>query len=206
MQLRAMVERHLPVPHRFMCLSDVPVGDVERIPLRHNWPGWWSKIELFRNVFPVGIRVLYLDLDTIIVGDLSEIASREESFILMGDVYRRPPKAKRISYQSSMMMWTAGQHGKVYSIFAGSASYQMRHFAKIGDQGWIEVMIKGAALWENVTPRQVVSYKKHCMRGLPTDARVVIFHGKPRPWQAKSTPWVHKHYLESLECQALATC
>lgn len=181
-----------------MCLSDLPVGDVERIPLRHNWPGWWSKVELWRNVFPIGERILYLDLDTIIVGDLSEIASCPEPFIILGDVYRRPPRKTIISYQSSMMMWTAGQHGKIYSIFSNSASYQMRQFARIGDQGWIELMVKNAALWENVTPRQVVSYKKHCRRGLPPNARVVIFHGTPRPWM------VHDRWAK--ECQALAIC
>jgi hypothetical protein len=37
---------------------------------------------------------------------------------------------------------------------------------------------------QNVIPG-IVSYKKHCRRGVPKDARVILFHGKPRPWEVR---------------------
>nr|WP_145924153.1 hypothetical protein [Halomonas elongata] len=39
-------------------------------PLAHGWPGWWSKLELFR---PHGGDLLYLDLDTVVRGDLQPL-------------------------------------------------------------------------------------------------------------------------------------
>ncbi|KKK78135.1 hypothetical protein LCGC14_2846620, partial [marine sediment metagenome] len=67
-RLRNMVSRNLPIPHRFVCLSNVE-GPCERIPLLHNWPGYWSKIELFRpGIFED--RVLYLDLDLVVLESL----------------------------------------------------------------------------------------------------------------------------------------
>src|SRR5262245_61940013 len=67
-RLRDGVARHLPLTHRFVCLSDVEVP-CERIPLEHDWPGWWAKVELFKLKAPV----LFFDLDTAIVGDLENI-------------------------------------------------------------------------------------------------------------------------------------
>ena len=33
-----------------VCLSDRKVEGVETIPLRHDWPGWWAKMEMFSDV------------------------------------------------------------------------------------------------------------------------------------------------------------
>lgn len=191
-----MVERFLPLPYRFVCLTDLTIDGIDCIPLQHKWPGWWSKCELWRDIFPAGEKILYFDLDTVIVGDLSEIASRLEPFVVMGDVYRRPPKSRTIAYQSSMMLWTAGQAKHVYSNFLRAPQFHMHRFKRIGDQGWLESMVRNAALWEKITPNQVVSYKKHCRAGLPKDARVVIFHGLPRPWSIRDS-WAK-------ECRLLA--
>ena len=63
------------------------------IPLLNNWPGWWSKLELFR-AFPQGEHVLYFDLDTEIVGDLTPIFERvmdlaDSQIIALEDFFRR---------------------------------------------------------------------------------------------------------------------
>ena len=69
-KLRDGVARQFTVPHRFVCLSDVDVSAIcERIPLVEDWPGWWSKIELFRSGL-FDDTVLYFDLDTVPVGSL----------------------------------------------------------------------------------------------------------------------------------------
>src|SRR6185369_16858814 len=82
-RLRDGVARHLPVDHRFVCLSDIEVP-CERIPLEHDWPGWWSKIELLK--LP---SVLFFDLDTAIVGSLDDIARHalRTDFTMLRDFY-----------------------------------------------------------------------------------------------------------------------
>lgn len=70
--LRDMVARHLTVPHRFVCLSDADVP-CERIPLVTTWRGFYSKIELYRPGLFTG-PVLYFDLDTVIHGNIDELA------------------------------------------------------------------------------------------------------------------------------------
>src|SRR4051812_39102361 len=67
--LQSMVARHLSLPHRFVCLTDVTDVGCERIPLETDWPGFYAKIELFRPGLFHG-PVLYLDLDTVIHGSI----------------------------------------------------------------------------------------------------------------------------------------
>ena len=59
-----MIARNYKKPHQFHCLSNVKLP-IATIQLKHNWIGWWSKVELFRpNLFSG--PVFYLDLDIII--------------------------------------------------------------------------------------------------------------------------------------------
>jgi hypothetical protein len=167
-----------------VCLSDVDVPGVRTIPLVHDWPGWWAKLELFRpDVFPAGTRVFYADLDTTIVGPLAPLLARPDPFLAIGDFYRRPPSAAQIGLGSGLLQWTAGEQDGLYHTFAATADAVMARFAREGDQGFLErERLAGTTFWESVLPGAVVSYKVHCRQGVPPGARVVCFHGHPKPW------------------------
>ena len=82
-RLWKMVQKNLKVDHEFVCLTNEASWDNPNwrvIPLLHNLPGWWSKLELFRPGLFDG-AVLYLDLDTLILKDIS---------VLAGVVHQRP--------------------------------------------------------------------------------------------------------------------
>lgn len=83
---------------------------------------------------------------------------------------------------SGMMGWTAGQFEELYSLWANVAN-QFPPLWKRGDQEFIQEMIdpKRVRFWQDEFPRQVVSYKVDCEKGLPSQAHVVCFHGRPRP-------------------------
>jgi hypothetical protein len=49
---------------------------------------------------------------------------------------------------------------------------------------------------QEMHPGEFVSYKTHCTKGVPDGARVVCFHGRPRPHEVGG--WV-KDYWEA-EC------
>lgn len=161
--------------NEFRCLSDMDVPG--RIPLRHDWPGWWAKMEAFRVVGPC----LYLDLDSTIRGALGPLLriAQEREFVTLRD-FNWPAR----DVQSSIMAWN-GDMGRLYEAFRQSPA---KHMAEntggrfLGDQGFIERQEK-PAFWQDLAPGAIVSWKKHCKRGVPEGARVIAFHGKPRPWQ-----------------------
>jgi hypothetical protein len=170
-RLKEGVKKYLPLDHMFVCLSDVPTTAIT-IPLKHNWPGWWSKIELFKLDGPV----LYFDLDTIITGDLSDIAVQQGEFTALRDFYRED------GLGSGMMAWNASMQ-KLYDLFLQNPTGIMDRYRGRGDQRFIEDNIVHWARWQDKLPGQVVSYKVHVKENkmAPANARVVCFHGDPKP-------------------------
>lgn len=176
--LRDMVSRHLHTPHRFICLSDTEIRGVDVAPLRDDLPGWWSKMELFRELEDA----FYLDLDTVIVGDITAMVGYPHRFTVLRHLSSR--QDGRIG--SGVMAWR-GDYSYLYHAFMADPQ---RHMAacvtpkKWGDQGFIQHALHGE--WEqfqDLWPGQVVSFKNDLKQGdPPPGARIVCFHGRPKPW------------------------
>ena len=190
-RLKRGIERHASEPHRFVCLSDIEVPGLEVIPLREGWPGWWSKIELFRPGLLTG-PTLYLDLDVVVVGDLEQIAIAG-----MGMTMMHEPRRPRY-FNSSVMQWWRLDMRMLYDEFVKSPDKYMRRFRshpRIGDQAFIsDYLVKGlylpCAFRDSVGPDAVLSYKHdRCELGPRPGTAVVSFHGRPKPSDF-TTGWV----------------
>lgn len=162
-------------PHRFACLSDCDVSGVDTIPLKHDWPRWWPIIEVFRPGLFDG-RVLYLDLADLIVGDLAPLASQPGFVVAPEPIVPGPGKMC-----SGVMLFSATDN-EIYKRFDRGAITRLR-----GDQDWIAELRPYARKFRH---DWVISYKGHCvLRKRPIgDARIVLFHGIPKPPQAEQ--WV----------------
>jgi Methyltransferase domain/6-hydroxymethylpterin diphosphokinase MptE-like len=213
-RLHDMVRRNLPAGFRgrFVCLTDRPddlkhLAGVDTQLLPAGLSGWWAKLELFRpGTFPVGDMVLYLDLDTCVVGPLDRLAAFETHFALLRDVYRPA------GYQSSVMMFRAGTKltEAIWAEFqAALAAYkpelgaarQCEELWPGGDQHYLEefyarylpARIKGAPwppdLLQSLFPGVLRSYKVDCVGDVPKGTSVVFFHGHPRPHEVEGG-WV----------------
>lgn len=188
-KLYGMVRRNLSHFDRFVCLSDVEfeIEGVERIPLIDRFPGYWAKIELFRpSVFYGDARVWFADLDTVIVGNVDELAARTEDFIGLRDFYFPDRLA------SGLMLWSPTYRGGIYTDFIVNAKQIIAQYRR-GDQEFIEPYVSKPAYWQDVLPGAVVSYKVHCKDGVPRGTKVVAFHGVPSPAQV-ADKWVKEHW------------
>ncbi len=172
------IERHIgDIPYRAFCLTDDPAtlpGGVVPLEAEPNVSGWWNKISLFRpDIFRVGERVLFSDLDAIVTGDLSDIANYQGGFAAIRDFYYH----NRI--QSCLMAWEAGALNQIWQGWerAGRPQFDPR-----GDQAFIECMQPQADYWQDMFPGQVMSFKEsRKLGGIPSTVRMVCFHGRPRP-------------------------
>lgn len=208
--LRDMVKRHLSVPHRFLCVTDRPeeLRGVETVRLwddcaaipspfgRHN-PSCYRRLKLFAadagKVF--GERVVSLDLDTVIVRDITPLFDTDVDFKIWG-CSDYPTQW----FNGSLFLLKTGSHPEVWSRFDPETSPDISKRAGCfgSDQGWIRYVLGNhVPTWGEKDG--VYSYRKHLApRGghLPENARVVCFHGKMDPWHyaAQQVPWIRANY------------
>lgn len=176
--LKAQCEKWAPgVP--FECLSDTPGGSWEGYHCQHGWPGWWLKMALFDPDIPGDF--LFMDLDTVITGPLDDILAVRKLTVLR-DFYRDGKKLKA-GLGGGLIYLPEDARAQVWEFWKTNPVFNMRLYCR-GDQHLFErFWLNTAQRWQDVVPDQVVSYKVHCKTGVPPDARVVCFHGKPRPWE-----------------------
>lgn len=213
--LARMVRRHYDrAGVQFVCITDDPEGldsNIEAVPIGEQWAGipnptWargpscYRRLRAFAPEFEniAGRRFVSLDLDLVIVGDLVPLWERPEPFVIYD------PQMPTFRYNGSMWLLEAGARRCVWERFDPERSPALTHEAglKGSDQAWIHYCLgEHEAVWTMADG--VWSFRPHvvnqCAMRLPKGARVVMFHGKPDPWEVarggtNRTRWVREHY------------
>ena len=152
-RLKQMLLGRISKEYRFVCVDDSP------------YPGWWAKTSLFEPGRFEG-RVFYLDLDVTVVGNLDEVIDYPVPFAAIKDYLSS-------GINSSVMVWDAGTLDHVYTKFNPTVMERLH-----GDQDYLDTVTMASRFPKKWFP----SYKYHCQSGVPAEAKVVIYHGKPKPW------------------------
>lgn len=176
--LKEQIDKWAP-GNEFECISDVVIPGIFCRVVKHGWPGWWLKMALFDPAIPGDF--LFMDLDTVISGSLSDILAVDK-LTLLRDFYRDGKKLKE-GLGGGLMYLPNECRAQVWNFWMTNPALHQRMYPR-GDQFLFErFFLNTAQRWQSVLPGQVVSYKVHCQHGVPSDARVICFHGKPRPWE-----------------------
>ena len=221
-RLYAMVARHLRGPFRFVCLTDDAQGirpEVECLPIpslqlaQAKRDGGWKKLTTFEaDLHGLKGTALFLDLDVVIVDDITPFFEVPGEFLIIHD-WKRP---WRVTGNSSVYRFELGahadvlarfraEHDEIRARFRNEQTYLSDALAKQGkltywDRGWC------------------ASYKYHCLAHwpanywrdprIPAGARVLIFHGVMNPpdalagrsngnWRyARPANWIAEHWRE----------
>lgn len=184
--LSRQVSRNMLLPHRFVCLSDIRFEDpyIDVIPLKKNWPGWWSVIEIFRLTGPI----IFMGLDTILLNSIDRLG--ELALTCPPNVFymvRPQPRARRRGQKlsSGIMMWT----GDWKWLFREFKPEYMKHFK--GEERYTEWQMLKKHIDVRFTQdyfNGFYSYKNDIRdKRMPKDATVIAFHGKPRPRDCTET-------------------
>lgn len=205
--LALSARRKLRKPHRFVCLTDaVPwhadwfaAHKIITVPLKHGWPGRWSKMELFRpDLVRPGLlegQVFYFDLDTVILRRIDAVARYRGDFAILRD-FTRPGEIC-----SAVMSWRTNAFAYLYDDFAAAADEIMSEF--VNEHAWIRHRLNRVGvepdilqdrftqMFASVTPVPggPISIEK------PKRAGVVCFQGAPKPHQVvDDIDWVADHW------------
>ena len=202
------VSRNLSLPFRFVCFTDDTAGVAEGI---HTYPipemdleppllyTPWRKLCLFRQGLPIEGYCLFLDLDVIITGSLDDFFRFEPDKI---PIIRDWPTLRRKLFpkgppvgNSSVFRFVANEHSFVYEQFLREKEWALANFRP--PQSYLTHCIRPRMIfWPE---GWVVSFKEHCLPfwpanlwmvpRLPRQAKIVIFHGRPDPDEARDGRW-----------------
>ena len=206
-----MVQRHLTVPHKFICFSDhvKPIkllkGDITFKKFRFNhYDGWWNKLQLFSEEAHLTGPCLYLDLDVVILDNIDEIATFGDD-MTFGVINDFNPGTKE--FNSSIMKFNNDVATKViWNKFLEDKDNLM---ALQGDQNVMSKLIKSNVkiAQDNlkVMPDEWTFSYKWYSRIDPRfgkdrwtfekkpNAKIAVFHGKPQPHESEQK-WVQKEW------------
>ncbi len=202
--LYSMVKRNLTIPHRFICFTDNVIihkrkefkhSDIEfRKFKRHDFEGWFNKLQLFSPQSELEGDTLYMDLDIVIMKNIDCFGTIGESknFVGMNDF--NPTSGL---FNSSIMRFNNQYHNIIWEEYIKKRG----DFTKMhGDQEIISSIIKDHKDTISFPDEWTQSYKWLNRKGeryhidkmtyeQDPNAKVCVFHGNPNPHES-TQEWV----------------
>lgn len=219
--MRSMVARNYPHPHRFTCITDDPKGIDPRVRVIPLWddyadmksphgeanPSCYRRLRLWSEWarYVIGERILQIDLDMVLVADVSPMWNRREPCVLWADNLN-----PTTPYNGAMQLQTPGAFPDVIDKFDPKTSPRLAQEKRYwgSDQAWLSYALgPDQARW--TAADGALSWRVHCKQNtraahrvdtnctplLPEGARIVNFHGHEDPWDlARVVPWIAEHY------------
>lgn len=204
--LARSVKRWLSVPHRFVCITDDAVPDVNtmRNPAPQ-FPGrCYRRLWLFSpEARALGDAILHLDLDLVVCGPIDAFV-RDVAF----QPYRAGSIAARgYSLNPSVMWLKTGTQTDIWQRFMADPPAVAAAANKAGFWGSDQAVISHARLNADVPTfgdeDGLVSFRRIRHEHLtepPAGTRIVSFHGKRSPWERdimRQHRWIKRAWKEA---------
>lgn len=202
------VSRYLSLPHRFVCITDEPVGiECETFPLwdfpKVNGHGIRQDCYMRLRMFSPWAaeqwpgHVLMLDLDAVVCDWLDPLITHDDFRILEG--------ASSTPYNGSMWLHKTGTRTDAWEKFDPETSPQLALSMKTGnrpwrgsDQSYLSMALPGENTYS--TADGVYQSGKSGIALRPFNARLVFFPGFVKPWHPEAltlTPWAARIWRET---------
>jgi hypothetical protein len=199
---------------KFHCFTDNPLNINKGViihPLPYsNLESWWNKLYLFSNEIkiPVGEKMFYIDLDTLITDNIDDLLGVDVEKIVVLKDFLNGIAITAGSMGSGLMAWQHGNYVDIWDKFTVDPAGAIKQVSPHGDQHWIDFCVNNRVYWQDIFPNRVVSFKVHCLNGLPDNAAIVCYHGRPsipesvtftgKVWKFNITPqpWVLDYWKE----------
>ncbi len=172
--LERQIAKHTTLPYQLKIYSDLHYKGW--IPLKSNYPGWWSCTELWRNQGPT----IAMGLDTVILGNMDFLLEKASS-LGPNDVLLTKSPFHDGQLVNAIQVWN-GDLSWLYTEF----NYEEQSKLYRGDENYmIDKLEKAGAELKPIEDSfvNICNYRKHFVTGVSTKPKVVYFHGQPRPWK-----------------------
>lgn len=211
-RLRLALQRHLHLPHRMFCFTDDPTGmdsDIQTFPIEEfqDTPRCRRRMKQFDRAMRglVGPRMLSLDLDIVLVGDITSIVNRPEPIVCW-------KVAHAGVFSGSFVLMDTGLLHPLYELFkADPVGYPARVQPRgvPSDQAMLNHFLRGRPIPHWTERDGFVTYYgagyerlEHLGVGprhqqLPVGARIVVLGSADKAVMDEGQyPWVREHWSE----------
>lgn len=173
LRMQGLLDQYVDCPAKFVCYSDIEIEGVEVRPLLHDWPGWWAKIEMFREVEDS----FYIDLDMTITGNITDMVTVDSDFMALRNM---TPRIEGIG--SAMMKWR-GDKRFIYETFKSDPGRYMAEHSRdkmgtpwLGDQGFLWSLCKDdLEFYQHRFPNRIKKFNEQ-------GGNVKVYYGRNKPW------------------------
>ncbi len=192
--------KHLQKPFRFVCLTENAQGidpAIECYPIpdpglggSYYGRGGWPKLLVHKaDLYGLRGRCLFIDLDSIITGDLTPMLQAPGGIVMIREWCRFADYFRKyqVNGATGVFAWQIGSQAQIYDGFIadpGSAAANFR-----SEQRFVTERASDIRFWAHP---DVISFKRHLMAPALLDrfigvkepwpgVRIVAFHGHPRP-------------------------
>lgn len=209
--LHRMFQRHLPEPHRFICITDeagefdagieviptppeaLALADM-RTPEGRGFPSCYRRLWMFSDAARMlGDRVLLVDIDLVLTGDVSHLFANQAPFVGWKPQASWGHNNNRIG--GGLYALTPGTQTHVWGSFKGAESVAEARKAGFrgSDQAWMSYKLRGCPLMPKTAGIYSIRDLMDGRRPLPPDACLVQFNGTGKPWDSR-LEWVRRHW------------
>lgn len=212
-RLQAMLRRHLHLPHRLFCITDDGRGlsdDITVVPMppvadafrcrRRMWQFASERRALF------GPRMLCMDLDVVIVDDITPLVDREEPLVMWKVGYAK------VYSGSFILMDTGALDGAWRAYQADPAGYLRKTgLVNASDQAMLNHYLRGRKVPHWTDGDGIVTffgrgYEQFAHLGagpetqtLPKGARLVVLGSEDvEHLEAARLPWIREHWAGAI--------
>lgn len=200
-KLASMVRRNLDLPHRFVCLTDDATGVDHKVECRPIPPidlgktpllSPWKKIASFSpelNDLPG--QILFLDVDLVITSRIDAFFTHPGAFCIIENWTQQ---GRGVGNSSVYRFASGGAFNHIFEDFQSRVEEVLAGYPN--EQAYISQAAREVTFWPDSWCR---SFKRHCLPGglmnwfrtprLPDGAKIVVFHGHPKPPEAARGEW-----------------
>lgn len=209
-KMRSMLARHLHIPHRLHCVTDdqTPIAGVTLIPMPvdlRDTPRCRRRMRQYDAEFDrrIGSRLLSIDLDVVLVDDITPLVDRPEPIVMWKVGYAQV-------YSGSFVLWTAGALDGAWQGYRQDPEGFPRRASPHGvgsDQAMLNYWLNGHAVAEWTEADGFVTWfgmgyarlEKNGMgplrTELPPGARVIVLGSADKAMLDEGRyEWVRRHW------------
>jgi hypothetical protein len=177
-RIKNSIERNSTVPFNLLCLTNEQLPGINTVPV-HEY-GQWAKMELCDP--RIKGRVLYLDVDTVLLGNIDFLLREERSFMCNSNGQRR----------SQIMSLDETERASVWDFWSDRRDSIMKNFRGEGAV-YDFVLDEGVPTIQEIHPRRVIDFGE-ANDFIPMGSKIVTFSNRDYPKNLEEDNYIKKYW------------